>query len=56
MIGLKSLFSTLRCLFSGVSRVDPDSSLHKDLIQLKNKGGKGNITLNMTFTVSEICH
>lgn len=33
-----------------ILKVDPDSSLHKDLIQLKNKGGKGNITLNMTFT------
>lgn len=32
-------------------RVDSDSLLHKDLIQLKKKCGKGKITLNMTFTV-----
>lgn len=33
-----------------ILKVDPDSSLHKDLLQLKNKGGKGHIMLNMTFT------
>ena len=38
------------CLF----RVDPDSTLHKDMLQLKKEEGIDYILLNITFTVSSI--
>ena len=33
-------------------RVDPDSTLHKDLMQLGGQEGTDHVSLNMTFTVS----
>ena len=33
-------------------RVDPDSTLHKDLVQLRGQEGTDHVSLNMTFTVS----
>lgn len=33
-------------------RVDPDSTLHKDLMQLRGQEGTDHVSLNMTFTVS----
>ena len=38
------------------SRVDPDSTLHRDLMQLKGQEGTDHVLLNMTFTVSEVIH
>ena len=35
-------------------RVDPDSTLHKDLMQLKAQEETDHVLLNMTFTVSNI--
>lgn len=35
-------------------RVDPDSTLHKDLMQLRGQEGTDHVLLNMTFTVSDI--
>ena len=35
-------------------RVDPDSTLHKDLMQLRGQDGTDHVSLNMTFTVSKI--
>ncbi|XP_078376677.1 ubiquitin-conjugating enzyme E2 Q2-like isoform X2 [Oculina patagonica] len=33
-----------------IIRVDPDSTLHKDLMQLRGQEGTDHVTLNMTFT------
>ena len=36
--------------------MDPDSTLHRDLMQLKGQEGTDHVLLNMTFTVSEVIH
>ena len=43
---------TLLFAFGNYCRVDPDSTLHKDLMQLRGQEGTDHVLLNMTFTVS----
>ncbi|XP_074637109.1 ubiquitin-conjugating enzyme E2 Q2-like isoform X2 [Acropora palmata] len=40
----------LPVLWCGLKRVDPDSTLHRDLMQLKGQEGTDHVLLNMTFT------